>query len=72
VLITRATMWVVVITNLKVTLSQASEPEPLPLPGTLTGTLLCSGTLVLGLTRLERRMDDFAHVQKKMQASIDS
>jgi hypothetical protein len=49
---TRVTMRVVVITPLKVTLSLASEPEPLPLPGTLTGTLLWSGTFVMGLTRL--------------------
>jgi hypothetical protein len=33
-------MGVVVITPLKVTPSLASEPEPPPLPGTLTGMLL--------------------------------
>jgi hypothetical protein len=49
---TRVTMRVVVITRLKVTLSLASEPKPPPLPGTLTGTLLWSGTSVIGLTRL--------------------
>jgi hypothetical protein len=49
---TRVTMRVVVITPLKVTLSLASEPEPLALPGTLTGMLIWSGTSVMGLTRL--------------------
>jgi hypothetical protein len=28
--------------------------------------------MVEGIRRLERRMDDFAHVQTEMQASIDS
>jgi hypothetical protein len=51
-------MRVVVITPLIVTPSLASKPKPLPLPGTLTGTLLW--------------MDDFAHVQMEMQASIES
>jgi hypothetical protein len=46
------TMRVVVINPLKVTPSLASEPEPLPLPGTLAGTLLWSDTSVMGLTRL--------------------
>jgi hypothetical protein len=32
--------------------SLVSEPEPPPLPGTLTGTLIWSGTSVMGLTRL--------------------
>jgi hypothetical protein len=49
---TRVIMSVVVITPLKGTPSLASEPEPPPLPGTLTGTLLLSGTSVMGLTRL--------------------
>jgi hypothetical protein len=31
------------------------EPEPSPLPGTLTSTLLWSGTFVMGLTRLSAR-----------------
>jgi putative effector of murein hydrolase LrgA (UPF0299 family) len=52
---TRVTMRVVVITPIKVTLSLASELEPLPLPGTLTGMLLWSGTLVMGLTMLSMR-----------------
>jgi hypothetical protein len=52
---TQVTMRVVVITPLKVTPSLASEPEPSPLSGTLTGTLLWSGTLVMGLTRLSAR-----------------
>jgi hypothetical protein len=37
---TRVTMRVVVTSPLTVTPSLASEPEPLPLLGTLTGTLL--------------------------------
>jgi hypothetical protein len=45
-------MRVVVTTPLTVTPSLAFESEPLPLPGTLTGTLLSSGMLVMGLTRL--------------------
>jgi hypothetical protein len=49
---TRVTMRVVVTTSLMVTLSLASEPEPPPLPGTLSGTLLWSGTSLMGLTRL--------------------
>jgi hypothetical protein len=51
-LATRVTMRVVVTIPLTVTPSLACEPEPLPLPGTLTGTLLWSGTSVMGLTRL--------------------
>jgi hypothetical protein len=47
---TQVTMRVVIITPLKGTPSLASKPEPLPLPGTLTVTLLWSGTSVLGLT----------------------
>jgi hypothetical protein len=43
---------VVVTIPLTVTPSLASELEPLPLPRTLTGTLLWSGTSVVGLTRL--------------------
>jgi hypothetical protein len=53
---TRVTMRVVVITPMKVTLSLASELEPLPLPGTLTSMLLWSGTLVMGFTRLSARL----------------
>jgi hypothetical protein len=49
---TLVTMRVVVTTPLTVTPTLASEPEPPPLPGTLTGTLLCSGSSVMGLTRL--------------------
>jgi hypothetical protein len=49
---TRVPMRVVVITPLKVTLSLSSESEPHPLPRTLTGTLIWSGKLVMGLTRL--------------------
>jgi hypothetical protein len=52
---TRVTMRVAVITPLKGTLSLASEPEPPPLPGTLTGMLLWSDMLVMGLTRLSAR-----------------
>jgi hypothetical protein len=50
--VTQVTMRVVVITPLKVTPSQASKPKPLPLPGTLAGMLLWSGTSVMGLTKL--------------------
>jgi hypothetical protein len=49
---TRVTMRVVGIAPLMVTLSLASELEPPPLLGTLTGTLRWSGTLVMGFTRL--------------------
>jgi hypothetical protein len=54
-LATRVTMRFVVTTPLTVTPSLASEPEPPPLPGTLTGTLLWRGTSVMGLTRLSAR-----------------
>jgi hypothetical protein len=47
---TRVTMRVVITTALMVALSLASEPEPLPLSGTLTGTLLWSSTSIMGLT----------------------
>jgi hypothetical protein len=78
---TGVTIRVVVTTPLTVTPSLASEPEPPPLLGTLTSTLLWSSTSVVGLTRLKavegigrlkQQMDDFAHVQTEMQASIDS
>jgi hypothetical protein len=75
---TRVTIRVVVTTPFTVTLSQASEPEPPPLPGSQTGTLLWSGTSVMELTRLSGQwkgpveMDDFAHAQIEMQDSIDS
>jgi hypothetical protein len=36
-------------------LSLATEPEPPPLLGTLTGTLLWSSMSVMGLTRLSTR-----------------
>jgi hypothetical protein len=49
---TRVTMRVVVTIPLMVTPSLASETEPPPLPGTLTGMLLWSGTSVMGLTKL--------------------
>jgi hypothetical protein len=52
---TRVTMRVVVTTPLTVTLSLAFEPKPPPLLGTLTATLLYSGTSVMGLTRLSVR-----------------
>jgi hypothetical protein len=52
---TRVTMRVVVTTPLTVTWSLASKPKPPSLLGTLTATLLCSGTLVMGLTRLSTR-----------------
>jgi hypothetical protein len=48
----RVTMRVVVTTPLMVALSLASEHEPPPLPGTLTGMLLWSDTSVMGLSRL--------------------
>jgi hypothetical protein len=48
---TRVTMRVVVITPLRVTPSLASKPKPPRLPGTLTGTIIWSGMLVMGLTR---------------------
>jgi hypothetical protein len=51
-LATRVTMRVVVTITLTVTSSLAFEPEPPPLLGTLTGTLLWSDTSVMGLTRL--------------------
>jgi hypothetical protein len=54
-LATWVTMRVVVTTPLMVTLSLASEPEPPPLLGTLTGTFVWSGTSVMGLTRLSVR-----------------
>jgi hypothetical protein len=50
-LATRVTMTVVVTIPLTVILSLASELEPPPLPGTLTSTLLWSGTSVVGLTK---------------------
>jgi hypothetical protein len=53
VVATQVTMMVVVTTTLTVTLSLASEPKPIP--GTLTGTPLWRGTLVMGLTRLNTR-----------------
>jgi hypothetical protein len=52
---TRVTMRVVVTTPLTVTLSLASELEPPPLLGTLTGTLYWSGTSDMGLTGLSAR-----------------
>jgi hypothetical protein len=52
---TQVTMRVIVTTPLMATPSLDSEPEPLPLLGTLTGKLLWSGTLVMGLTRLSTR-----------------
>jgi hypothetical protein len=48
---TRVTLRVLT-TPLTVTPSLAFEPKPPALPGTLTGTLLWSGTSVIGLTRL--------------------
>jgi hypothetical protein len=48
-------MRVVVTTPLTVTPSLASELESPPLPCTLTGTLLWSGTSVMRLTRLSAR-----------------
>jgi hypothetical protein len=52
---TWVTMRVVVTTPLTITPCLASELEPPPLPGTPTGTLLWSGTPVMGLTRLSAR-----------------
>jgi hypothetical protein len=60
---TQVTMRVVVTTPLMVTPSLASELEPLPLPGTLTETLLWSGTSIMGLTRLSAQwkgLDDLS------------
>jgi hypothetical protein len=54
-LATRVTTNVVVTIPLMVTLSLASELKPPPLPGTMTGMLLWSGTSVMGLTRLSAR-----------------
>jgi hypothetical protein len=51
---TQVTMKVVTI-PLTIILSLASQAEPLPLPSTLTGMLLWSGMLVMGLTRLSGR-----------------
>jgi hypothetical protein len=62
-LATQVTMIMVVTIPLTVTLSIASEPKPPPLPGTLTGMLLCSGTLVMGFTRLSvwwKGLDDLS------------
>jgi hypothetical protein len=52
---TQVTMRVVVIKSLKGTPSLASEPEPPPLPGTLTGTFLWSDTSIMELIRLSTR-----------------
>jgi hypothetical protein len=52
---TRVTIRVVVTTALTVTPSLDSESEPVPLPGTLDGTLLWSDTLVMGLAMLSVR-----------------
>jgi hypothetical protein len=49
---TRVTMRVAVTTPLTVTPSLASEPEPPPVLGTLTGMPLWNGMSVMGLTRL--------------------
>jgi hypothetical protein len=60
---TQVIMRAVVITPLTVTSSLASELEPPPLSGTLTGTLLWSGMSVMGLTRLTvrwKRSDDLS------------
>jgi hypothetical protein len=54
-LATRVTMRVIVTIPLRVTPNLAFEPEPLPLPSTLTGKLPWSGTSVMGLTRLSTR-----------------
>jgi hypothetical protein len=60
---TRVTMRVVVTTPLTVTPSLVLELEPPPLTGTLTGTVLWSGTSVMELTRLSawwKRSDDMS------------
>jgi hypothetical protein len=49
---TRVTMRVVVTTPLTIILSLDSESEPPPLPSSITGMLLWSGTSIMGLTRL--------------------
>jgi hypothetical protein len=49
---TRVTIRVVVTTPLMITPCLASEPEPPPLPSTLTSMLLWSGMSVMGLTIL--------------------
>jgi hypothetical protein len=54
-LATQVTMRVVVTIPLTDTPSLAFELELLTLPGILTGTLLWSGTSVMGLTRLIAR-----------------
>jgi hypothetical protein len=51
-------------TPLMVTPSLAFKSKPPPLPGTLTGTLLWSGTSVMGLTRLStwwKGLDDLSN-----------
>jgi hypothetical protein len=52
---TRVTMRVVVTTPLTIKQSLANEPEPPPLPGSLSGTFLWSSTSVMGLTKLSTR-----------------
>jgi hypothetical protein len=47
--IPQVTMRMVVTIPLTVTPSLATEPEPPPLPGTLTGTLPWSDTSVMGI-----------------------
>jgi hypothetical protein len=60
---TQGTLRVVVTTPLTVTLGLASEPKPLPLLGTLTGTLIWGGTSIIGLTRLSavERIGEIEH-----------
>jgi hypothetical protein len=50
---TQVTMRVVVTTTLTVTPRLASEPQPLPLPGTMTGTPLWSGCVSYGVDQAE-------------------
>jgi hypothetical protein len=64
-----------VTTPLMVMPSLASESKPPPLSGTLTGTLLWSGTSVMGLTKLSalwKGSDDSSNGLMTLQASIDS
>jgi hypothetical protein len=62
-------MRVVVTTLLTVTPRLASEPEPLPLY--ISYEVDQAERAVEGIRWLEWWMDDFAHVQTEMQASID-
>jgi hypothetical protein len=76
-------MRVIVTTPLKVTLSLAFKLEPpprsasypdwyTPLERYVSYGVDQDERVMKGIRRLKRQMDDFAHVQTEMQASIDS